>query len=212
MAATVGWLWPVEGPTGTYADPSPLEEVGWAMVLALVFLFWAVRKRTKRKAEVAQQAVVEENRHKARRIYEEAFGAGDYFVIDEVVAKEFFDHLGRRHGPEGFKRSVASLRRTFPDLRVSVEEQSAQGNTVTTRCMLRGKDRGGVLWYPPTNRHAAFTATYTDHFSSGMLVEHQGESDISGLMEQLGLPSRDAQGARKVGGSPPASSASTQVQ
>ncbi len=34
MAAIVGWLWPLEGPTGTYV--SPLEEVGWATVLAFV--------------------------------------------------------------------------------------------------------------------------------------------------------------------------------
>jgi predicted ester cyclase len=192
MAAIAGWLWPREGPFGgTDAGTGLLEEVSLTILLAIVFLSWAVRRLTKRKPE-EQLAEVEENRRKARRLYEEAFGAGDFSIIDEVVAEGFFDHLGRRHGPEGFKRSVASLRRTFPDLRVSVEEQSAQGNTVTTRCTLCGMDRGGVLWYPPTNRRAAFTATYTDHFSSGMLVEHQGGSDMPGLLEQLGLPSRAA--------------------
>jgi predicted ester cyclase len=53
-------------------------------------------------------------------------------------------------------------------------------------------DRGGVLWHRLTNRRVAFTATYTDHFSSGKLVEHQGGSDVSGLLEQLALPSSDA--------------------
>ena len=113
-------------------------------------------------------------------------------MIDEVVAEGFFDHLGRRHGSEGSTRSVTSLRRTFPDLRVSVEEQSAQGDTVTTRCTLRVVDRGGVLWYPPTNKRAAFAAVYTDRFSGGRLVEHRGESDTADLLEQLGLPPRDA--------------------
>ena len=193
MAAIAGWLWPREGPWGgTGAGTGLLEEVSWAILLALIFLFWAVRRLTKRKPEEEQRVVAEENRRKARRLYEEAFGAGDFSVIDEVVSEGFFDHLGRRHGPEGFKSSVASLRHTFPDLRVSVEEQSAQGDTVTTRCTLRGMDRGGVLWYPPTNKRAAFAATYTDRFSSGMLVEHRGGSDTPGLLEQLGLPSRDA--------------------
>jgi hypothetical protein len=53
-------------------------------------------------------------------------------------------------------------------------------------------DRGKVVWYPPTNRRFGFTATYTDHFSSGILVEHQGGPDVSGLLEQLVLPSTDA--------------------
>lgn len=188
MTATVWWLWPVEGPTGTYADPGPLEEVGWAMVLALVFLLWVLPSRHKPEEE----GRAEENRRKARRLYEEAFSAGDLSVIDEVIAEGFFDHLGQRRGPEGFKRSVAGLRRTFPDLRVTVEEQSVQGDTVTTRCTLCGMDRGGVLWYPPTNKRAAFAATYTDRFSDGMLVEHRGSSDTAGLLEQLGLPSHSA--------------------
>jgi predicted ester cyclase len=51
-------------------------------------------------------------------------------------------------------------------------------------------DRGGVLWYPPTEKRAAFAATYTDRFSGGMLVEHGGKLDTAGLLEQLGLPSR----------------------
>ena len=33
-------------------------------------------------------------------------------------------------------------------------------------------DRGGVLWYPPTNKRAVFAAAYTDRFLGGMLVEH----------------------------------------
>jgi SnoaL-like polyketide cyclase len=97
--------------------------------LALIAVFfWAIRKRRKRNPEEEQRAVAAENRRKARRLYKEAFGAGDFSVIDEVVAEGFFDHLGRCHGPEGFKRSVASLHRTFPDLRVSAEEQSVQGD------------------------------------------------------------------------------------
>jgi hypothetical protein len=119
--------------------------------------------------------LAEENRRKARRLYEEAFGKGDFSVIDEVIAEGFVDHLSRRRGPEGFKRSVASLRRTFPDLQVTVEEQSLEGASVTTLCTLRGVDRGGVLWYPPTEKWAAFAATYTDRFSGGICSSSTGE-------------------------------------
>lgn len=169
-----------------------LEEVGLAMLLVLVFLLWVVYKLERRRSEVERRATAEGNRSKARRLYEEAFGKGDFSVIDEVTAEGFVDHLGQRRGPEGFKRSVASLRRTFPDLQVSVEEQSVEGASVTTRCTLRGVDRGGVLWYPPTEKRVAFAATYTDRFSGGMLVEHRGRSDTAALLEQLGLPSRGA--------------------
>ena len=191
MAPIVGWLWPLGGPGGTSVGVGLLEEVGLPAVLALLLL-WVVRRLRRRKSEEERGAVAEGNRRKARRLYEEAFGEGDFSVIDEVVGEGFVDHLGQRRGPGGFKRSVASLRRTFPDLRVSVEEQSVEGGSVTTRCTLRGVDRGGVLWYPPTGKRVVFEATYTDSFSGGMLVEHRGRSDTSGLLEQLGLPLRSA--------------------
>jgi predicted ester cyclase len=192
MAPIVGWLWPLEGPGGTSVGVGHLDEVGWAIPLVLFLLLWVVRRLRRRKSEEERRAIVEENRRKARRLYEEAFGKGDFSVIDEVIDEGFVDHLGHRRGPEGFKRSLASLRRTFPDLQVSVEEQSVEGASVTTRCMLRGVDRGGVLWYPPTEKRVAFAATYTDSFSGGMLVEHRGRTDTAGLLEQLGLPLRSA--------------------
>src|SRR3712207_6991322 len=93
MAAIVGWLWPIKGPSGTAAVEGSWEEAGLALLLALVFLLWALRRLRKRKPEEERRAVTAENRRKARRLYEEAFGAGDFSVIDEVVAEEFFDHL-----------------------------------------------------------------------------------------------------------------------
>ena len=74
MAAFVGWLWPLQGPIGTVAVRGPLEEVGLAMLLALVFLFWAARSLRERKPQEEQRAA--ENRRTARRLYEERVGLG----------------------------------------------------------------------------------------------------------------------------------------
>ena len=112
MTAIEWWLWPIEGPSGTSVGAGLLEEVGWAILLAFVLLLWAVRRFRRCKSEEDRRAVEEENRRKARRHYEEAFGKGNFSVIDEVIAEGFVDRLGQRRGPEGFKRSVASLRRT----------------------------------------------------------------------------------------------------
>ena len=97
-------------------------------------------------------------------------------MVDELVAENVLDHEHDRYGREGFKKTVADLHRTFPDLTLSIEEQTAEGDTVTTRCVLSGTDHGGVLWYPPTGRYTIFTGTYTDRFSDGRLVEHRGGS------------------------------------
>lgn len=147
------------------------------------------RELGRRKAQEAALEVGEANRALARRLYGEAWGAGDLSVVDELVSPDFLDHRRGTRGPREYGRAIERLRRTFPDLRISIDEQRAEGDTVTTRCTLRGTDGGGVLWYPPTGREATFTGTFTDRFSGGKLVEHEGHSDTAGMMKQLGLPS-----------------------
>lgn len=113
--------------------------------------------------------------------------------MDDLVSPDFFDHHHNRSGIRGLKRSIAGLRETFPDLLFTLEEQSAERDTVTTRCTMGGTDEGGVLWYPPTGGKATFESTFTDLFARGRLVEHRGESDVHGLLQQLGLPRLERQ-------------------
>jgi predicted ester cyclase len=194
MGGTVGFLWPIRGPIGGRAEATIHPKYFlWVTFLGLVFilLLWATRRWRAQKTERRRREVAEENRRKACSLYEEAFGGGDLSVVDEVVGEAFFDHRQGHRSPQGLKRVIVEMRHTFPDLRVSVEEQGTEGDTVTTRCVLHGTDRGGLLWYPPTGRRATFAAKYTDRFSDGILVEHWGESDTGSLLEQLGLPPRE---------------------
>jgi predicted ester cyclase len=166
--------------------PGVVSSVGW-MLMGYVFVR-SGRKLGYLRAEAATLAVEERNLALARSLYAEAWGRGDLSVVDEVVSSEFLDHRLGSRGSKEYGRAIENLRRTFPDLLLSLEEQRAEGDTVTTRCVFSGTDGGGVLWYPPTGREATFTATFTDRFSAGKLVEHWGGADTAGLLQQLGLP------------------------
>lgn len=179
------WLLILLGAPGT--GMGLIEVAGWVLLGAVILV--SGKELEEKRLEENRRATGEENRRKARQLYEEVFGAGDFSVVDELVAEDFSDLLHHGQGREGFKRAIEDVYRTFPDLRLSVEEQISEGETVTTRCVLSGTDRGGVLWYPPTNRSVTFIATYVDRFSNGRLVEHRGDVDMNGLLKQLGLPS-----------------------
>lgn len=166
------------------ASPAALAGICW---ISLGFAVFGSRKREAALLTKERRATESENLSLARRLYEEAWGAGNVAVLDELVGPDFSERRRDRRGPEGLKRAILDLRRTFPDFGFSVEAQHADGDTVTTRCHFSGTDRGGLLWYPPTNKHADFTATYTDHFSNGKLLEHHGGVDTADLLEQLGL-------------------------
>ena len=153
-----------------------------------VLLLGEARLRALRKV---WQEVAEENRRKARRLYEEGLGRGELSVVDELVSEDFRDLRHGGHGKQGMRRIVVALRESFPDLTVSIEEQEAKEDVVRTRLLLSGTDRGGVSWFPATGRRAAFCATFEDRFRGGELVEHGGSTDTEGLLRQLGLPVED---------------------
>ena len=169
--------------------PTILTGAGW--LLAGVMLYGAL-PRERRRLERERRRLEEENLSKARRLYERAFAGRDLSVVDGLLDPDFSDLVHKRSGARSFKRSIAGLHASFPDLEVSIEEQRACGETVETRVLFSGTDRGGVLWYPPTGARASFSAVFRDRFRSGRLLEHAGEVDMDALRHQLGLPQEDA--------------------
>lgn len=143
--------------------------------------------------------VREENLVAARRLYEDGLGRGDASVVDDLVTEDFRDLKRGSRGKLGMERVFSALRKSYPDLEVSIENQEAEDDLVRTRLVLSGTDRGGVLWYPPTGRHATFTADFVDRFSGGRLVEHSGEADTEDLLRQLGVPEDSSRPHRDAG-------------
>lgn len=166
------------------AAPASFAGICWAFLGLAAF---GIRKREAVSLAKERRTTEEGNLSLARRLYEKAWGAGNVAVLDELSAPDLLDRRHDRRGPERLKRAILDLRRTFPDLNFSVEDQRADGDTVTTRCRFSGTDRGGLLWYPPTGGRADFAATYTDRFSAGELVEHDGGADMDDVLRQLGL-------------------------
>ncbi len=178
--ATVLMLgWPSGGVT--------LPEAVLFALLALLLLRGARQRALGR----VWRGIARENGRKARRLYEEGLGQGDLSALEDVASGDFCDLRYGERGKRGMERVVLRLRVTFPDLGVSVEGQEANRDLVRTRLTLSGTDRGGVMWYPPTGRRVAFSATFEDRFSEGRLVEHGGGADTEGLLRQLGLHDQD---------------------
>jgi predicted ester cyclase len=135
----------------------------------------------------AQAHAEEENCKKALRLYEVGLGQNDPSVVEEMGSDEFRDPRRGLSGKGGMGRIVADLWASYPDLKVSVEGQEAEGDVVRTRLVLSGTDRSnGVMWYPPTGRRVSFEVEFEDRFRRGELVEHTGWVDTEGLLRQLG--------------------------
>ena len=130
-----------------------------------------------------------------RKFFEELFNAGDLSVADEIVGANYLNHNampGEVPGREGLKAFVTSLRMSFPDLRLTVEDLIAEEDKVVTRFSASGTQRGEFAGIPATGRPVQISAINIHRLRDGQIHEAWLNWDVLGLMQQLGvLPRQD---------------------
>jgi steroid delta-isomerase-like uncharacterized protein len=135
----------------------------------------------------------EENKEKARRLYEGAFAQGNAEVIDEVLHSDFVCHdpnseTGEIRGAETMKGETEYFRQAFPgDFFWRVEDQLAEGDKVTTRYTIGGTHQGEFFGVPGSGKSIEISGINVDRFDeSGKLVEEWASYDLLGAMRQAG--------------------------
>jgi steroid delta-isomerase-like uncharacterized protein len=132
----------------------------------------------------------EENKAIVRRINDEVWSEGHLDVIGELIADNFVATVvgapEQIRGPQGFREFVVMYRTAFPDLRITVDEQFAEGETVVTRWTATGTNEGELMGIPATGKQATTAGININRISDGKLVEGWGLFDQLGLLQQLG--------------------------
>lgn len=133
---------------------------------------------------------MEENKAIVRRVNDEVWSEGRLDVIDELIADDFVATVvgapEQIRGPQGFREFVVMYRKAFPDLRITVDEQFAEGETVVTRWTATGTNEGELMGMPATGKQATTAGININRISGGKLVEGWGLFDQLGLLQQIG--------------------------
>jgi steroid delta-isomerase-like uncharacterized protein len=132
----------------------------------------------------------EQNKAVARKALE-IFGSGDLDALDELISADAVDHDTQNpnrdvHGPEGSKRTISMYRAAFPDLRMVVEDQIAEGDKVVTRWTAIGTHEGDLPGLPASGNKSTVTGIGIDRFEDGKIVEAWNNWDTLGMLQQLG--------------------------
>ena len=128
---------------------------------------------------------LEENKAIIRRYVEEMNNRNDAYLDQHFTSQYVY------HGPsadldkDAFIEFHNAMLATFPDARMTVLDQVAEGDKVTTRWELQGTHRGEALGIAPTGRRVAITGIIISRFEGGKVAEEWEESDMLGLMEQI---------------------------
>jgi serine phosphatase RsbU (regulator of sigma subunit) len=130
----------------------------------------------------------EENKASFRRYLEEAWNQSNLEVVDQIFDR-YISHQpnGSVHerGPEDVKRFVSEFRSAFPDLRLIIEEQIAEGDKVVSRGTIRGTHQGEFRGMAPTDEEMEIPGMAVFRFSEeGKVVESWDSYDQLSLMRQ----------------------------
>lgn len=133
---------------------------------------------------------VEQNKSTVRRVFEEVFGKGDVNLISQFVDRNFVSHDPSMpqeiKGHEGFSNFVTSLRNSFPDMQMKVEDVFGEGDRVALRWSCTGTHKGEFGSFPASGKRTKVTGTDIFRFSGGKIVENWSHWDALGLMQQIG--------------------------
>jgi predicted ester cyclase len=109
-------------------------------------------------------------------------------VVDEVISPHYQEHQpGVGQGSDGVKGTIRFLRGVYPDLTLTIEDMTADGDKVWGRIRARGTHRGPLMGQPPTGRRIEIDVIDVCRFADGQMVEHWRVPDRLTQLEQLGL-------------------------
>jgi steroid delta-isomerase-like uncharacterized protein len=132
---------------------------------------------------------LEENKAIVRRVFDEVINQANFATADELVTPDFVGYTagvaGQLRGPAGLKQFVTMMRAAFPDLRLTIEDQLAEGDTVATRYTIDGTHRGPLQGIAATHREVNWTGITIHRLAAGKLAASLVNLDMLGLLQQL---------------------------
>ena len=132
----------------------------------------------------------EENKAVVRRFLEGIFSQGNPDVVDELADPDFVVHDPSSEAgdvdAQGVKESIAWSHNAFPELRVTIEDQVAEGDKVATRWRVSGTHQGEMMGAALTGNQVTFAGTQTDYLSGGKIVESWSNWDTLIMLRQIG--------------------------
>jgi serine phosphatase RsbU (regulator of sigma subunit) len=131
----------------------------------------------------------EKNKAIFRRYIEEVWNRTNLELVDEIFDRYIAhqpDGPTLERGPEDVKRFVGEFRAAFPDFRISIDDQIAEGDKVMVRATIRGTHQREFRGMAPTGKEIEERGFSVFRFSSEGKVVESWDSYYSqlGLMRQ----------------------------
>lgn len=129
------------------------------------------------------------NKEVVRRFNIEVIQNGSEADFHALMAPDFVNHAapqGMPNGPDSMWHTFQNvLRPALSNLVVTIHDQIAEGDKVTTRKTIRGVHTGTLLGVPATGRDIAISVIDIVRVHDGRYVEHWGLNTLTNVLASL---------------------------
>lgn len=128
------------------------------------------------------------NKAVAHRVFDEILSQGKFEVADQIYAKNFVNHgLTRDADLKEDQDAARGWRQAFPDLKMTVVQEIAEGDMVTVLWTGTGTNTGQGNGLPATGKSGTVRGITIWRIVNGKITEEWSEFDQLRIMVQLGL-------------------------
>ncbi len=124
-----------------------------------------------------------------RRFNVEVIQNGNEAGFHALMAPGFINHAapqGMPNGPESMWNTFQNiLRPALFDMKVTIHDQIAEGDKVTTRKTISGVHSGTLMGIPATGREVAINVIDIVRVENGRYVEHWGLNTLPNVLAAL---------------------------
>jgi predicted ester cyclase len=131
----------------------------------------------------------EQNKRVVQRLNKEFIEGGNLDTVYEIFAQDFVNQTAPPGTPQGPEAVIyffnQFLKPAFPDLKVVIHDQVAEGDKVTTRKSFHATHKGEFLGIPGTGRSVVMDVIDIIRLREGKFVEHWGILDMHSIVSQI---------------------------
>jgi steroid delta-isomerase-like uncharacterized protein len=162
------------------------------LVVLLCFVVGCQDKAAMAELEAMKaKAKVEEQNEALYRGIIEDLNKGNIEFFDEFYAPDYAYYIPSNNPKpmtlEETKEMIKTLLRAFPDFNSRIEDLFAVEDRVIVRYIISGTHEGEWQGIPATGNKVEFSSTFIIRIENGKVVEEREDSDMLGLMQQLGM-------------------------
>ena len=84
-------------------------------------------------------------------------------------------------------KAVVTALKAFPDFKATIKHLMAEDDKVVLHMTWTGTQKGEFMGIPPTGKSVSIGVFDIVRVAGGKLVEHWGQMDNMGMMQQLGV-------------------------